>query len=89
MERTYYLAEWLADDALTDDGLASDRMENLPCAALDEAKAVAMAGALGSPMYWARVVRVDAVDGMKKYGPSIVNEWINGDWTGWEDRGDN
>jgi hypothetical protein len=83
MRKIYFVAEWLRDDCLTDEGFESDCIEQTNLDDLEDAKETAMTRAVNSPMYWARVTRVEQVDGMKEYGPCYVNEWVNGDWTGW------
>lgn len=81
--RVYFVAEWPRDDVFKNDGVERDRLDQSTHDDFDEAKDGAMSKALDSPMYWARVTRVEEVNGRKEYGPQFVNEWISGDWTGW------
>jgi len=81
--RTYYLAEWLNDDALTKDGIRGDCLDRCNFKSLEEAKEVAIVKALNSPMYWARVTEMQEENGRTKAVQVVVNEWINGKWTGW------
>jgi hypothetical protein len=84
MKRTYYLAEWYDEDAVSEDGFEPDQLRQSSVEDFDKAKHTAMAKALNSAIWWARVTRVEVnKDGSKDYGPAYVNEHVDGAWSGW------